>query len=95
MVLRNIEKKWQERWEKEARYQAEDFSKKPKQYILVEFPKCGKLASCSQKLTYNNHFVPVKDWDTRGKSFCRCHPNKSAPPRMSSCAAIPKSGPSS
>jgi len=33
-----IEKKWQERWEKEARYQAEDFSKKPKQYILVEFP---------------------------------------------------------
>ena len=33
-------------------------------HILVEFPKCGKLASCSQKLTYNNHFVPVKDWDT-------------------------------
>ncbi len=33
-----IEPKWQKRWEKEKLYQAEDFSKKPKKYILVEFP---------------------------------------------------------
>ena len=33
-----IEKKWQEYWEKNNFYQAEDFSKKPKKYILVEFP---------------------------------------------------------
>lgn len=33
-----IEKKWQERWEKLGLYQATDFDKKPKQYILVEFP---------------------------------------------------------
>lgn len=33
-----IEKRWQERWEKEKLYRAEDFSKKPKFYCLVEFP---------------------------------------------------------
>jgi len=33
-----IEKKWQEKWEKLGLYQAKDFDKKPKQYILVEFP---------------------------------------------------------
>jgi len=34
-----IEKKWQKRWEKDKKlHQAEDFSKKPKKYILVEFP---------------------------------------------------------
>jgi len=33
-----IEKKWQEFWERKGFYQAEDFSKKPKQYILIEFP---------------------------------------------------------
>ena len=33
-----IEKKWQQFWEKESLYRAEDFSKKPKSYILVEFP---------------------------------------------------------
>jgi leucyl-tRNA synthetase len=33
-----IEKKWQKRWEKQKLYQAEDFSKKPKKYIMVEFP---------------------------------------------------------
>jgi len=33
-----IEKKWQDHWEKQGFYQAEDFSKKPKQYILIEFP---------------------------------------------------------
>jgi len=33
-----IEKKWQEYWEKNGFYKAEDFSKKPKQYILIEFP---------------------------------------------------------
>ena len=33
-----IEPKWQEYWEKNEFYRAEDFSKKPKIYILVEFP---------------------------------------------------------
>ena len=33
-----IEKKWQEFWEKERIFKAEDFSKKPKKYILIEFP---------------------------------------------------------
>src|SRR4030043_2418167 len=32
------EKKWQEYWGKKKLYLAEDFSKKPKKYILVEFP---------------------------------------------------------
>ncbi len=33
-----IEKKWQEYWETNNYYRVEDFSKKPKIYILVEFP---------------------------------------------------------
>ncbi len=33
-----IEKKWQKKWEKQDLYKAEDFSKKPKKYIMVEFP---------------------------------------------------------
>ena len=33
-----IEKKWQDYWEEEKLFQAEDFSKKPKYYILIEFP---------------------------------------------------------
>ncbi|MBI2268521.1 MAG: leucine--tRNA ligase [Candidatus Blackburnbacteria bacterium] len=33
-----IEPKWQEVWEKEGLYQAEDFSGKPKYYVLIEFP---------------------------------------------------------
>ena len=33
-----IEKKWQEEWDKSSIYQAEDYSKKPKYYALVEFP---------------------------------------------------------
>ena len=33
-----IEKKWQKRWEEESISRAEDFSKKPKFYCLVEFP---------------------------------------------------------
>jgi len=33
-----IEKKWQDYWEKNNLYRAEDFSKKTKQYILIEFP---------------------------------------------------------
>jgi leucyl-tRNA synthetase len=33
-----IEKKWQDFWEKNNFYQAKDFSKKPKKYILIEFP---------------------------------------------------------
>jgi len=33
-----IESKWQKYWEKEKLYQAEDSAKKPKNYILIEFP---------------------------------------------------------
>ncbi len=33
-----IEKKWQQYWEENKLYQAEDSSKKPKKYILIEFP---------------------------------------------------------
>jgi len=33
-----IEKKWQEKWDKLGLNEAKDFDKKPKQYILVEFP---------------------------------------------------------
>lgn len=33
-----IEKKWQKKWAEQKLYQAEDFSKKPKKYIMVEFP---------------------------------------------------------
>ena len=33
-----IQEYWQKIWEKEKIYQATDFSKKPKMYILVEFP---------------------------------------------------------
>ena len=36
--FRKIEKKWQEKWEKDTPYTAKDFDKKPKKYILVEFP---------------------------------------------------------
>jgi len=33
-----IEKKWQKRWEEQDLYKAVDFSKKPKKYMMVEFP---------------------------------------------------------
>jgi len=33
-----IEKKWQKRWENDKLYQASDSGKKPKKYILTEFP---------------------------------------------------------
>jgi leucyl-tRNA synthetase len=33
-----IEKKWQKTWQTKKSYVAKDFSKKPKKYILVEFP---------------------------------------------------------
>ncbi|MEK7617900.1 MAG: leucine--tRNA ligase [Patescibacteria group bacterium] len=33
-----IEKKWQEYWQKNQQFLAKDFSKKPKKFILVEFP---------------------------------------------------------
>ena len=36
--FRKIEKKWQEVWDKEKRFQAIDFDKRPKYYVLVEFP---------------------------------------------------------
>lgn len=35
---RKIEPKWQEYWEKNRIYRAEDFSEKPKYFVLVEFP---------------------------------------------------------
>ncbi|MFH1193563.1 MAG: leucine--tRNA ligase [bacterium] len=36
--FKEIESKWQKKWEDEELFRAEDFSKKPKKYILVEFP---------------------------------------------------------
>ena len=36
--FQKIEKKWQAFWEKNKFYQAKNFSKKPKKYILIEFP---------------------------------------------------------
>ena len=33
-----MKKKWQAFWEKNKIYQAKDFDKKPKKYILIEFP---------------------------------------------------------
>ncbi len=33
-----IEPKWQKFWEEKGLYKAEDFSKKPKKYLLIEFP---------------------------------------------------------
>ena len=33
-----IEQKWQNIWDKLSLYQAKDFDKRPKQYILIEFP---------------------------------------------------------
>ena len=33
-----IEEKWQKYWEDKGFYKAEDFSKKPKKYLLIEFP---------------------------------------------------------
>lgn len=33
-----IETEWQERWEAQGKYRAEDGSKKPKYYVLIEFP---------------------------------------------------------
>ncbi|MFC1612411.1 leucine--tRNA ligase [Patescibacteria group bacterium] len=35
---KEIESKWQKEWENKNLFRAEDFSKKPKKYILVEFP---------------------------------------------------------
>ncbi len=35
---KKIEEKWQKKWEKLGLNRAEDFSKKPKKYIMVEFP---------------------------------------------------------
>ncbi len=36
--FRKIEKKWQAVWDKADLYKAEDFDKKPKKYIMIEFP---------------------------------------------------------
>src|SRR3990170_973444 len=35
---KKIEKKWQNFWQKEKLFEAVDFDKRPKNYILVEFP---------------------------------------------------------
>ena len=35
---KKVEKKWQDFWEKEGLYKAEDFGKKKKFYLLIEFP---------------------------------------------------------
>ena len=35
---KKIEAKWQEFWVKNKTFLAKDFSKKPKKYVLVEFP---------------------------------------------------------
>ncbi|NIT03571.1 leucine--tRNA ligase [Candidatus Saccharibacteria bacterium] len=35
---RKIESKWRKEWEKKGLYKAVDFSKRPKRYILIEFP---------------------------------------------------------
>ena len=35
---KDIEKKWQEEWEKSGIYEAKDFDSKPKYYALMEFP---------------------------------------------------------
>jgi len=35
---KKIEKKWQRKWDESGIYNAEDFSKKPKYYCLIEFP---------------------------------------------------------
>lgn len=35
---KKIDKKWQDRWSEAGVFHAEDFSDKPKQYILIEFP---------------------------------------------------------
>ena len=36
--FKSTEKKWQDKWEEEGVFHAEDFSEKPKFYALVEFP---------------------------------------------------------
>ncbi|MBQ5591721.1 MAG: leucine--tRNA ligase [Clostridia bacterium] len=36
--FKSAEKKWQDKWEEEGVFHAEDFSEKPKFYALVEFP---------------------------------------------------------
>ena len=38
MDIKQIEQKWQKIWEDEKVFHAEDFSKKPKYYTLIEFP---------------------------------------------------------
>ncbi|MCK5762093.1 MAG: hypothetical protein KAH16_04250, partial [Candidatus Izimaplasma sp.] len=35
---KDIEKKWQDHWYQNKRFEAVDFSEKPKYYALVEFP---------------------------------------------------------
>ena len=36
--FKTVEEKWQKKWEDAGAFKAEDFSKKPKFYAMVEFP---------------------------------------------------------
>ena len=51
-----FESKWQDRWEDEGIYRAEDFSPKPKYYLLDFFPyPSGEGLSVG----HSKHYVPT------------------------------------
>jgi len=77
---KQIEPKWQKNWEKLGLYQAKDFDKKKKQYILVEFPypsgdglHIGQLRSyaaldavCRKKRMEGYNVLYPMGWDAFG-----------------------------